>query len=64
MIIRNYAIFKHCIEFYGCGSVTTITNPEEIKTIKSWIKESKKWARNKSDIINYINYQYKYEYEG
>ena len=62
--IYNYGIFRDCIELYAPGTVCTISDPEEIKTIKSWIQTARKFAKNKPEICTYIEYMIDYgQYE-
>ena len=54
--IYNYGIFRDCIEFYAPGTVCTLSDPEEIRTIKTWIKEARSFAKNKNEVCTYIEY--------
>jgi len=69
--INNYYIRRDCIELVGCGSITTISDTEEMDTIKAWIKDAKRWlpddSARKYRICNYIEYMLsegQYEMEG
>lgn len=62
--IYNYKLYASCIEFYSPGTVCTITDENEIKKIKTWIKQSKQFAKNNAEICTYLEYMIEYgQYE-
>lgn len=68
IVISNYYIRRDCIELVGCGAITTVSDADEVETIKAWIKEAKRWlpddSARKYRICNYIEYMLTYgQYE-
>lgn len=62
MTIYRYAIYRDCIELHGPGSVTTIRESEEIKQIKEWIREARRFAKTQDEVTSYINYKIEEEW--
>lgn len=54
--IWSYAIYRDCIDLRSPGNCISITDPDEIKTLKQWINEAKSFAKTRDEITSYLEY--------
>lgn len=54
MTIYNYHIYGDHIELTCPGSICTITDPEALNELRSWIKEADRWTPHNTDYTSHI----------